>query len=325
MPRIAIAQLRDGDTLDQPFILADKQIATTASNKLYIKANCTDATGQIHCRMWNATRDHYSLLPASGYVQVRGRIETYQGHLQMIADGIHPIEDFSKIDLRELLPHTKKNVAEMAARVREIMGTVKDPDVAGLLQSFLHDAEFMKRFSLAPAAQGLHHAWIGGLMEHTLSLLELAMVICPRYPDVERDLVLAGLFLHDVAKTAELSYTCGFSYTDEGKLLGHVVMGAMWVGQRAQEVSARSGKAFPKDLLLVLQHIILSHHGVPEFGAAVLPKTPEAVLVNLIDNLDAKTQMALDAVASPTETGSWTEYHRAFNTSLYRPSVTSSH
>ena len=180
----------------------------------------------------------------------------------------------------------------------------------------------MKKFIVAPAAMGMHHAWIGGLLEHSVSVLELAMLVCPRYPDIDQDLVLAGLFLHDIAKTVELSYATGFDYTDNGRLIGHVVQGAIWIDQKAHAAAAKLGQPIRKELLMVLEHIVLSHHGTPEFGAAVLPKTPEAIFVNLIDNLDAKTQMAIDAVAAPSEDNTWTEFQKAFTTKLYRPSIT---
>jgi 3'-5' exoribonuclease len=321
-PRIAINQLRDGDAVDQPFMLVSKQLGTTSTNKPFIKAEVSDATGKVHCRAWNASRDIYDRLPNAGFIHIRGRIETYQGHLQLIADNLLPIEDPSRLDLAALVKHTTKNVPEMLARVREIVGKIRDPQLRAIVDEFLNDAELMKKFSIAPAAMGMHHAWIGGLLEHTTALLELATVICPRYPDIDQDLVLAGLFLHDIAKTAELSYAAGFDYTDPGRLIGHVVLGALWIDQKARDAAAKLGAPIRRDLLMVLQHIILSHHGEPEFGAAVLPKTPEAILVNLIDNLDAKTQMATDAVAAPAEDENWTEWHKAFNTKLYRPTIT---
>lgn len=322
MARIAVAQMRDGDVVDQPFVLASKQIGQTNSNKLFIKADCGDATGSVHVRVWNASRDMYDRLPSTGYIHLRGRVETYQGHLQLIADSIIAIEDHSKLDLSELVKHTKKSVPDMYRRVKEILQQIRDKQLRAIVEEFLSDAEIMKKFIIAPAAMGMHHAWIGGLLEHTLSLLELAVVICPRYPDIDQDLVFAGLFLHDIAKTVELSYTSGFDYTDSGRLIGHVVQGAIWVDQKAQLAAAKLGEPIRKDLLMVLEHILLSHHGVPEFGAAVCPKTPEAILVNLIDNLDAKTQMAVDAVAAPAEDNTWTEFQKAFGTKLYRPSIT---
>jgi 3'-5' exoribonuclease len=210
----------------------------------------------------------------------------------------------------------------MHHRVREILTHIKDKQLTAIVNEFLGDPEIMKKFIIAPAAMGMHHAWMGGLLEHTVSLLELALVICPRYSDIDQDLVLAGLFLHDIAKTVELSYTAGFDYTDTGRLIGHVVQGAIWIDQKAQLAAKKIGEPIRKELLMVLEHIILSHHGEPDFGAAVIPKTPEAILVNLIDNLDAKTQMATDAVAAPAEDNTWTEYQKAFNTKLYRPSIT---
>ncbi len=322
MPRIAISQLRDGDAVDQAFVLASKQLGQTSTNKLFIKAECGDATGQLHTRLWNASRDVYERLPASGFVHVRGRVELYQGHLQMIAETMLPVEDRSKLDMSELLKHTKKNIPEMHTRVREILAKIQDKQLKAIVDEYLGDAEIMRRFIAAPAAMGMHHAWIGGLLEHTLSVLELALVVCPRYPDIDQDLTLAGLFIHDMAKTVELSYGAGFDYTDEGRLVGHVSRGAIWVEQKALAAGTKLGAPIRRDLVMVLVHIVLSHHGVPEFGAAVLPKTPEAILINLIDNLDAKTQMAVDAVAAPAEDNTWTEFQKAFGTKLYRPSIT---
>jgi 3'-5' exoribonuclease len=322
MARIAVAQLRDGDLFDQAFVLVSKQLGQTSNNKMFIKAECGDATGQIHCRVWNATREMYERLPAAGFVLARGRVELYQGHMQLVAETIVPVEDRSKLDLSELIKHTKKNIPEMHTRVREILNQIQDQQLKAIVEEFLNDAEIMKKFIVAPAAMGMHHAWIGGLLEHTTAVLELALLICPRYPDIDQDIVLAGLFLHDIAKTVELSYAAGFDYTDEGRLIGHVSRGAMWVDQKAAAAGAKLGAPLRRDLVMVLTHILLSHHGEPEFGAAVLPKTPEAILVNLIDNLDAKTQMAVDAVAAPAEDNTWTEFHKAFGTKLYRPSIT---
>jgi 3'-5' exoribonuclease len=322
MPRIAISQLHDGDYLDQSFILSDKQLGTTSTNKIYIKADCGDATGRINLRLWNAPRDMYDKLPTSGYVHVKGRVENYQGHLQLVADSIVPITDYSKIDISELIRSTQRSVPQMFARVKEILATVRDADLKALLQCYLDDAELMKLFTIAPAAAAMHHAWIGGLLEHTHDLLELATLICPRYADIDQDLVLTGLFLHDLAKTRELTYTVGFDYSDAGKLVGHIVMGVVWLNQKAATLATQRGTPIRKELLTVLEHILLSHHGVPEFGSPIVPKTPEAILINLIDNLDAKTRMALDAVNAPCEDSTWTEYQRAFETKLYRPTVT---
>src|ERR1051325_8325139 len=174
MARIAVAQLRDGDLVEQVFVLASKQMGQTGSAKLFIKAECADATGSVHVRMWNASREHYDRLPNTGFIMVRGRIETYQGHLQLIADSLFPVEDHTKLDLSELIKHTKKNIPEMHTRMREILSKIQDKQLKAIVDEFLADGEIMKKFIAAPAAMGLHHAWLGGLLEHTLAVLELA-------------------------------------------------------------------------------------------------------------------------------------------------------
>lgn len=319
MQRIAINQLQEGDVINQIFVLTDKVLGTTSTNKQFLRAECLDSTGKIHCRMWNISRDLYDKIKSPGFVQLKGRIEVYQGHLQLIAESITAVENPDKINRADFLRSTGKNVPDMVKRLHEVLATITDADLKALVDSFLQDKPFMDRFITSPAASSLHHAWLGGLLEHTLSVLELAMVVCPRYPDINQDLVLAGLFFHDMGKTEELSSQFGFEYTDTGRLIGHVVLGAMWIHKRASEVSAKLGRPLSPRVLMVLEHLILSHHGTPEFGAAVTPKTPEAVIINLIDNLDAKVQMVLDAVSDPTVEGDWTDYKKAFGSPIYRP------
>ena len=319
MQRIAINQLQEGDVINQIFVLTDKVLGTTSTNKQFLRAECLDSTGKIHCRMWNISRDLYDKIKSPSFVQLKGRIEVYQGHLQLIAESITVVENPDKINRADFLRSTGKSVPDMVKRLLEILATITDADLKALVDSFLQDKPFMDRFITSPAASSLHHAWLGGLLEHTLSVLELAMVICPRYPDINQDLVLAGLFFHDMGKTEELSSQFGFEYTDTGRLIGHVVLGAMWIHKRASEVSAKLGRPLSPRVLMVLEHLILSHHGEPEFGAAVTPKTPEAIIINLIDNLDAKVQMVLDAVSDPTVEGDWTDYKKVFGSPIYRP------
>jgi len=182
----------------------------------------------------------------------------------------------------------------------------------------------MDAFKQAPAAKSMHHAYLGGLLEHTLNLLKLADLICPLYPKINRDLVMMGLFLHDLGKTRELVYDRAFAYSDRGELIGHIVDGAIMLHDKAQKVMTNAGLRLPHGLLTVLQHIILSHHGQLEFGAAKVPATPEAILVSQLDNLDAKTTMAL-AAARPDNPpafdvgGNFTEKQWALDTKLYRP------
>jgi 3'-5' exoribonuclease len=184
----------------------------------------------------------------------------------------------------------------------------------------------MERFRRAPAAMSLHHAYIGGLLEHTLSLLRLGNAFCPLYPKLNRDIVLMGLLLHDLGKCMELTWESGFGYSDDGQLVGHIARGVIWLQRKAEDCRAM-GADIPEAVLMVLHHIILSHHGKPEFGALKLPSTPEAIAVSLLDNTDAKLQMALagaradEGPAGPMG-GNFTEKIWALETRLYKPDPT---
>jgi 3'-5' exoribonuclease len=180
----------------------------------------------------------------------------------------------------------------------------------------------MNAFCKAPAAMSFHHAFLGGLLEHTLNAMEVANCIAPLYPGLNRDLLLAGIFLHDIAKTWELSYDAVFGYTDGGQLIGHIVKSVMWVEERAKQASEALGEPIPRELIDVLQHIILSHHDKAEFGSPRAPSTPEAIAVHMIENMDAKLMMALGACrGADVPEGHWTEYMKAFSGKLFRPDV----
>jgi 3'-5' exoribonuclease len=211
----------------------------------------------------------------------------------------------------------------MLAELTGVLGTLEHPAMRALAQAFLSDEMFVSAFKQAPAAKSMHHAYLGGLLEHTLSLLNLADRVTPLYPKINRDIVLMGLFLHDLGKTRELAYDKAFSYTDRGELIGHIVEGVLMLRDKAHAILREQGLRIPPRALLVLEHIILSHHGQPEFGAAKLPSTPEAILVSILDNLDAKLNMAVTA-ARPDHLqgdlgGNFTEKQWALETKLYRP------
>ncbi len=263
-------------------------------------------------------------LPDGGFVRVRGRLENYQGNLQFIIEQVWPPKDGS-YDIGDLMPHTTRDIPTMCRRLAEVLGSIQNRHLAALAQVYLNDEKLMSDFCRAPAAMTMHHAFIGGLLEHTLNAMEVAQSICHLYPGLNRDLVLIGIFLHDIAKTWELSYDCAFGYTDGGQLIGHIVKSAMWVDAKSKEAQALLGdrEPFPQPLIDVVQHIILSHHGEPEFGAAKVPATPEAIAVHYIENLDAKLMSSLYATRGEGASGegNWTEYMKSFNGRLYRPDV----
>jgi 3'-5' exoribonuclease len=326
MRRLFLRDCAPGDVVEDVFVVTNKQLAATSTGKHFIKAFCSDRTAQITARMWNATRDIFSAMPDGGFLRIRGRIENYQNNLQLIIEQMWPAKD-GTFDPSDLMPHTRRDVDQMCQRLFEMCQSVQNRHLGALLQAYLDDEELMNNFCRAPAAMNFHHAFVGGLLEHTLNAMEVADAVCKFYPQLNRDLVVAGIFLHDIAKTWELSYEVSFGYTDGGQLVGHIVKSAMWVEDKARRAEEMIGEPIPRPLIEVIQHIILSHHGQPEFGAARIPSTPEAIAVHVIENLDAKLMMALaltrgdsDRAPAPGESN-WTEYLKQFDGRLYRPDV----
>lgn len=323
MRKAFLSDMQPGDVVDDVFVVTGKQFSASSTGKYFIKAFASDRTMQITVRMWNATRDLFNAMPDSGFVKIKGRIENYQNNLQLIIEQMG-LPKKGSFDIGDLIPKTDKDIAAMDARVREILGTIRNRHLAALIQAYLADTNLMDSFRKAPAAMSFHHAFLGGLLEHTLNSMEVADAVAKFYPHLNRDLVIAGIFLHDIAKTWELSYECAFGYTDGGQLVGHIVKSAVWVERKAAQAAQALGESIPAPLINVLQHIIISHHGTPEFGAAKTPATPEAIAVHYIENLDAKLMMSLEATRGDLPVGvegNWTEYMKAFGGRLFRPDV----
>jgi 3'-5' exoribonuclease len=200
--------------------------------------------------------------------------------------------------------------------------TLEHPAAKALSAAYLDDAQLMNDFRVAPAAMQIHHAWIGGLLEHTLQLMKLADAMLPNYSRLNRDIILIALFIHDMGKVEELRWDRGFEYTREGNLIGHIAVGAMWLQGKAKVAENTLGEPLPDGFLTVMQHIVLSHHGLLEHGAVKLPSTPEAIFVSQLDNLDAHTQTALDSARPWVQTAvgdeAFTERLWSLNTKLYR-------
>jgi 3'-5' exoribonuclease len=304
------------------FCISNAQLGRTKNDKPFLKAIIKDKTGELPARMWSIDPDYFRKLPTEGFVYLEGETQPYQGELQLIIRNIEAVEP-SLDEMKDLLPTAERPAEDMFKDLVEILGTLKHPGMKALAQVYLDDAPLMTAFKQCPAAKSMHHAYLGGLLEHTLNLLKLASVVCPLYPKINRDIVMMGLFLHDLGKTRELIYDRAFSYTDRGELIGHIVDGAIMLHDRAQQVMRVTGQRLPKNAVMVLQHIILSHHGEPEFGAAKVPSTPEAIMVSQLDNLDAKTFISLAATRPNRATselgGNFTEKQWALDTKLFRP------
>ena len=310
--------IREGQRFDEVFLLADKELRTARNGKLFIGGTLQDRTGQGRMIIWEATEKFYEALPRGGFVRVKGRTELYQNRPQLVIEACLPVNE-RDVDLADFMPTTANDVAAMEKELREILGGITDPPVKALTEALLADEELMRGFRRSPAATVNHHAYLGGLLEHTLGIMRLAVKIVPLYPVLNRDLLLLGAFLHDIGKIVELSSDREFTYTDAGRLVGHLVQGVLILQGQVQAVR-QGGAEIPDILVRQLEHLILAHHGEYEFGSPKLPMTAEAVAVHFLDNLDAKLAAFSQAVIGhPVAEESWTARQYMFdNQMLFR-------
>lgn len=314
-----INEIGPGEAVKDIYLVKDPILRSTTRGDLYIAMFLCDRTGQLNGRMWQATEAVYKALPKPGFVRVEGRSELYQNNLQIIVNNA-ALVDASKVNIEDFLGRTQKDVDQMFAEVEKIVGRIKNPQLKALVAEFLADSELMESFCNAPGGVKLHHDYIGGLLEHTHNMLQIAVAILPFFPQVQADLVLAGLFLHDIGKTEELSYDMAFSYTDSGQLIGHIVKSIMMVNEKADSLRAK-GTEIDRTVLDALGHIILSHHGQYEFGSPKLPATAEAFMVYYIDDLDAKMNQVTSAIDNDPSDSNWTAWMNALQTRLYRKRI----
>lgn len=303
------------------YSLVNPQIGTTRNGEPFLKCLLRDATGEAIGRLWRFDPSTMQDISSTGFVRIEGTQEMYQDKLQIKIGEIWSHEPTSE-ELTELMPCSRRNIDEMFGEVTTLLQSLEHPAAKAMAEAYLEDTDLMDKFRVAPAAMQIHHAWIGGLLEHTLQLMHMASAILPDYPRLNRDVVLLGLFIHDLGKVEELTWEKGFQYTREGNLIGHIVRGAMWLEAKATVAESSLGNPLPDGFLTVLQHIVLSHHGQLEHGAAKLPSTPEAMFVSQLDNLDAQVQTSLDAARpfeqSVTGDEAFTERIWSLNTKLYK-------
>jgi len=314
-----ISEIEPGEAIDDIYMVKDPILRSTTRGDLYIAMFLSDRTGQLNGRMWQATEAVYKALPQPGFVHVQGRSELYQNNLQIVVNNVSII-DASKVSLEDFLARTEKDTRQMFDEVTKIVGRIKNKQLRALVGAFLADTELMEKFCNAPGGVKLHHDYLGGLLEHTHSMLRVAVAVLPLYPQVQADLVLAGIFLHDMGKTEELSYDMAFAYTDSGQLIGHIAQTLVMVHRKADSLAAK-GVRIDKSILDALGHIIVSHHGEYEFGSPKLPATPEAFMVYYIDDLDAKLNQVTSAIDSELSDSNWTAWKSALQTRLYRKRI----
>jgi 3'-5' exoribonuclease len=304
-----LASLREGSQAELVCLLAKKQIAQTKAGKPYGNLTLADASGQVAAKLWDGAEELLAGLEPGQPVRITGRVESYQGRTQVV---VNSIAAEPGADPAEFLPKSPVPVSDLWRRLTELMLGVRHRRLKRLLRAFFEDQAFHADFSRAPAAKGAHHAYVHGLLEHTVSVGEMAEKTADHYPGLGRDLLVAGALLHDVGKVAELTLGPPIDYTDQGRLEGHLVLGVRMLDARLAGM-----KGFPEPLAGHLRHLLLSHHGSYEFGSPRRPKTPEAMALHLLDDLDAKLVMMRDIAGGAEEGRSWSDYHRLLERFIY--------
>ena len=318
MTRQAINTLCDGDAVDECFLVVDKQLRANRNASLYLSTDLRDSTGVINARMWNIHEQDVADINPGDYVRAKGKVQLFQGSLQMILTACEPVSGVG-VDPEEFFPQLDVNIDRLNKRLQELLLSIEDVHLRTLAECFLADELFMEDFLRAPAGVKAHHAYHGGLLEHVVNILETAARIVDLYPSIDPGLLFVGIFLHDIGKVRELGYEHNLIYTDEGQLLGHMVIGVEMLSEKASEASSMMGEAFPEEKLLRLKHMIVSHHGSLEFGSPRLPMTPEAIALHYLDNLDAKVHEFNREIEDDMNADShWTPYLARLDRKLFK-------
>ncbi|MBI5523855.1 MAG: HD domain-containing protein [Desulfarculus sp.] len=305
-----LAGLKEGQAVDEVYLLAKKQIFATKGGKPYGALRLMDPTGEAEAKLWDQAEELLTPLAVGQPVRAQGKVQLYNGQTQLVLSGLKAAPQARAADF---LPKSPRDAGQMWAELGQIKQSVQSAHLKKLLRAFFDDPEFRQAFELAPAAKGAHHAYVHGLLEHTVSLAGLASLTAEHYPHLDRDLLIVGALLHDVGKVQELTLGPPLEYTDLGRLEGHVVLGVRMLDARLARL-----KNFPARLASVLRHMIVSHHGQEQFGSPQKPKLAEAVVLHQLDDLDAKTAMVKAVIeAEAAGEGHWSAFHRLLERHIY--------
>jgi 3'-5' exoribonuclease len=303
------SELAPGQSVQGVFLVQSKDVRQKKTGEPYLSLVLMDRSGEVEAKMWDNVGDVVETFDRDDFVRVRGQTQLYQGKTQLTVHALQRISD-DEVDIADFLPVSRRDPDQMWRELEEVIASIANPHLQALLRSIFADSRIADAYRRAPAAKGIHHAWIGGLLEHVLSMCALARFLASHYPGIDLDLLLAGVLLHDIGKIRELDYSRSFSYTAEGGLVGHIQIGLRIVAEHLPE-------GFPQELRNLLEHLILSHHGQLEFGSPKLPCFPEAMLLHLIDLTDSKMAAMEAALEREKDSASvWTSYNAALERSI---------
>ena len=295
-----VSELEAGKIATATFLVQGKEIRQKKTGEPYLSLVLGDRTGELDAKMWDNVSEVMNAFEAGDFVRVKGLLQIYNNRPQFTIHKLQKVEEGS-VDLTDFLPASQRDPVEMLGELREVVGGVGNPHLRALLELFLADEEIVRRYVKAPAAKFIHHAYLGGLLEHVLSLCRMCRLAASHYRSVDGDLLVAGAILHDIGKIYELSYDRGFAYTSEGQLLGHIA-----IGMRLIEEKLRALPDFPPKLRALLEHLVLSHHGALEFGSPKVPLYPEALVLHYLDDLECMRRLIDN---DRQVEGHWTPYN----------------
>jgi len=312
VPGQRICDITPNSRVEGRYLVVRKELRQGGRSGYFLDLTLCDPTGRVPAKVWENAAAIAGRLEQGQVVEVTGAAETYRDELQVRLDNLRPVPA-EEADPTEFLPRSQQDLNSLERRLANLVKSVRDDQLRELLLRLFRDQAFREKFRTAPAAKALHHSYIGGLLEHTVEVAELCEKVAELFPNLDRDLLMAAAIVHDIGKIEELSWQTAFDYTDQGQLLGHLVLGERRMRQEADQI-----EGFPEELKLLLSHIILSHHGTHEYGSPKLPMTAEAIALHHAEDLDAKVNMFLGQIGAAREQGRrWTERYSLLGRALY--------
>jgi 3'-5' exoribonuclease len=303
----------ENQVITTSFVVVSKQAKPKKSGEIYLALTLADRTGHLDAKMWDNVADHINVFEQDDFVKVRGLLNKFNGRFQLTVHKVRSMQE-SEVDFDDYLPRTTKDVGELWRTLGDFVESFQDAHLKALLRAFMADPKIEQAYKNAPAAKTLHHAFIGGLLDHVVSLFKLCDLACRNYPEtINRDLLLTGAFLHDIGKIHELTFARSFSYTTRGQLLGHMIIELEMLQEKLAHLPE-----FPAEYKTLIEHMIISHHGKYEFGSPKMPMFPEALMLHYLDDLDSKIE-SMRAHFQREPDSEWTTY----NPSLERPLLNS--
>lgn len=311
MQHIWIKDIKENGKVRGDYLVQSKTVAQTRQGNSFLTLTLADRTGTVEAKVWDRVEEISTQFKDGDIITITGQANTYRNQIQI---QIHELkQNKSPVDPAVFQESTPKDITEMFSELKKLAHRIKNRHLRTLIESFMADHQFISQFKKAPAAKTFHHGYLGGLLEHTLSVSQMAVMVTEHYPDLDDDLLLCGAILHDIGKIDELNCELSIEYSDKGRLLGHIVLGILMVEERLKTL-----KDFPSELALRLRHLILSHHGEFDLGSPKRPKFLEAFALHLIDDMDAKMNGLGRLLKDDRQEGSWTAFNNLFQRYFFK-------